>query len=89
MTQFLPGKLTFHGKALKSVACVALVRKATDKSGRMWPADRQFDHAAVTHILHKAQLKLWANIFSNSAKIDLHMQYRANKLLKIAKDPFK
>jgi hypothetical protein len=31
LTQFLPGKLTFYGRVLKSIACVALVRKAADE----------------------------------------------------------
>jgi hypothetical protein len=31
LTQFLPGKLTFYGRILKSIACVALGHKAADK----------------------------------------------------------
>jgi hypothetical protein len=31
LTQFLPGKLTFYGRILKSVAPVTLVRKAADE----------------------------------------------------------
>jgi hypothetical protein len=31
LTQFLPRKLTFYGRVLKSIACVALVRKAADE----------------------------------------------------------
>jgi hypothetical protein len=31
LSQFLPGKLTFYGKVLKSVARVALLRKAADE----------------------------------------------------------
>jgi hypothetical protein len=31
LTQFLLGKLTFYGRVLKSIACVALVRKAADE----------------------------------------------------------
>jgi hypothetical protein len=31
MTQFLPGKVTFYGSVLKSIACVALARKAADE----------------------------------------------------------
>jgi hypothetical protein len=29
--RFLPGKLTFYGRVLKSTACVALVRKVADE----------------------------------------------------------
>jgi hypothetical protein len=31
LTQFLPGKLIFYGRVLKSVVCEALVRKAADE----------------------------------------------------------
>jgi hypothetical protein len=31
LAQFLPGKLTFYGRVLKLIACVALVRKAADE----------------------------------------------------------
>jgi hypothetical protein len=31
LTEFLPGKLTFYGRVLKSIACVALACKAADE----------------------------------------------------------
>jgi hypothetical protein len=31
VTEFLPRKLTFYGRVLKSIACVALVQKAADE----------------------------------------------------------
>jgi hypothetical protein len=31
LTPFLPEKLTFYGMVLKSIACVALLRKAADE----------------------------------------------------------
>jgi hypothetical protein len=30
LIQFLPGKLTFYGRVLKSVACEALLRKTSE-----------------------------------------------------------
>jgi hypothetical protein len=31
LTQFLPGKLAFYGRVLKSTACLAVVGKAADE----------------------------------------------------------